>query len=81
MMTTSLEVKPLEMMVESERRAETRDRYRGYLLHELICASGSTWLNGRDRKALRLTHGSQRLLTPTEVTKVEQLSAGFVRGR
>ena len=43
-----------------------RDRYRGYLLHELICAGGSKWLDGRNRKALRLTHESQRLLMPEE---------------
>ena len=55
--------------MESERRAETRDRYRRYLLRELICASGSTWLDERDRKALRTTGGSQRLLMPTKVTK------------
>ena len=42
------------------------DRYQGCLLHELICAGGSKWLDGRDRKSPRLTHGSQRLLMPEE---------------
>ena len=66
---TSVEVKPLERVMEPERRPETRDGYQEYLLHELICASGSAWLDERDRKALRTTDGSQRLLMPTEVSK------------
>ena len=40
--------------------------YEGHLLRELVCAGGSRWLDGSDREALRLTHGSQRLLTPEE---------------
>ena len=46
---------------------EWRKLYKGHLLHELICAGGSKWPDGRDRKSLRLTHGSQRLLMPEEV--------------
>ena len=78
-MTTSLEVKPLERRMESERRAETRDRCWEYLLHEVICASGSTWLDERDRKALRTTDGSLRLL-PTEVTMWNNSSRVCVGG-
>ena len=54
-----------EISGEVKRRA---NRYRGCLLHELICASGSVWLDAQDRKALRITDGSQRLLIPTEVS-------------
>ena len=70
------EAKPLNKVAESERRAATRDQYRGYLLHEPICASGLALLDARDRKALRTMDGSQRLLMPTEVSK-----CGFLLGR
>ena len=52
-----------------QRKSWSPRRYRGYLLHELICAGGSKWLDGRDRKALRLTHGPQRLLMPEEAVR------------
>ena len=58
------EIKLPDEVAESERQA---DHYRGYLLHELICASGSVWLDEQDRKALRITGGSQRLSTSKEV--------------
>ena len=38
--------------------------YEGHLPHELVCTGGSRWLDASDRKAPRLTHGSQRLLMP-----------------
>ena len=43
---------------------EWRERYKGHLLHELVCVSGTKWLETGDQKALRATHGSQRLLMP-----------------
>ena len=49
--------------VPCKARDEAGDRrkmYKGHMLHELICAGGSRWLDGSDRKALRLTHGSQQ---------------------
>ena len=57
----------LEHIVRLElMQGEWRLLYKGHLLHELICAGGSKWLDGRDRKSLRLTHGSHRLLMPEE---------------
>ena len=32
------------------------------MMHELVCAGGTKWLETGDQKALRATHGSQRLL-------------------
>ena len=52
-----------------DEAGEWRKMYEGHLLHELICAGGSRWLDGSDRKALRLTHGSQRLLMPEEAVR------------
>ena len=51
----------LEMLQESGK-----ERYKGHLLHELACAGGKKWLEAGDQKALRVTHGSQRLLMPGE---------------
>ena len=42
-------------------------------LHELVCASGTKWLETRDHNALRATHGSQRLLMLGK-TSIERLS-------
>ena len=39
-----------------------REQYKGHLLHDLVCAGGIEWLEAGDQKALRVTHGSQRLL-------------------
>ena len=49
-----------------DEAGEWKNVYQGHLLHELMCAGGSRWLDASDRKALRLTHGSQRLLMPQE---------------
>ena len=67
------EVKPLDKVAESERQA---NRYRGYLLHELICTSGLVWLDAQDKKALRITDGSQRLSMPTQISMWSKLSSG-----
>ena len=48
---------------------EWRKLYKGHLQDELICAGGSKLLDGRNRKSLRLTHGSQRLLMPEEAVR------------
>ena len=40
---------------------ERMERCSGHLLHELVCAGGTKWLETEDQKALRATHGSQRL--------------------
>ena len=45
----------LEMMQDSGRALVTR---------ELVCAGGTKWLEAQDQKAIRATHGSQRLLMP-----------------
>ena len=50
-------------MLEMTQR-DWGDQYDGHLLHELVCAGGTKWLETRDQKALRATHGSQRLLMP-----------------
>ena len=41
-----------------------REQYEGHLVHELVCAGGIKWLETRDPKALRATHGPQCLLMP-----------------
>ena len=41
---------------------EWREQYTGHLLHELVCAGGTKCLEAGYQKALRATHGSQRLL-------------------
>ena len=46
-----------------------RKVYEGHLLHELTCAGESRWLDASDRKALRQTPGSQRLLMPEEAVR------------
>ena len=50
-----------------DARDDTRDwreQYKGHLLHELVCAGGTKWLEAGDQKAIRAKHGSQRLLMP-----------------
>ena len=43
-----------------------REQKKGQLLHELVCAGWKKWLEAGHQKALRVTHGSQRLLMPGE---------------
>ena len=48
-----------------DEAGEGRKMYKGHL----ICAGESRWLDGNDRKASRLTHGSQWLLMPEEAVR------------
>ena len=51
-----------------EVAGDWRKQKKRHLLHDLICAGGIKWLEAGDRKALRVTHASQRLLMPGETS-------------
>ena len=57
-----------------DEAGEWRKMYEGHLLHKLICAGGSRWLDGSDRKALRLTRGSRRFLMPEEAVRWDKIA-------
>ena len=51
-----------------EVAGDWRKQFKGHLRHELSCAGEIKWLEAGDRKALRVTHGSQRLLIQGETS-------------
>ena len=53
--------------LEEQVDEREQSQYHGYLLHESF-VSGLRWLEARDVRALRVTHRSQRLLMPAELS-------------